>query len=510
MTLPCGSTEQVLSCPAVSLEVLDLADGSLSDAALKLLFQLLPNTGRSLQRLDVSGNGRVDAAVVASFTESLANMRCLNLCGSLMGSVKGPLVSFETLSRLDLLEELDLSNFNLNEVSLGAIERYLLRLSAASQSPVGEAGPACVLRRLVLKNCGITGYAAGRIFQAVAGLNLHLDLGSNPLETGIEYLAQAIGLCCKGTFGLHLDMVEFRDEADFVKLIQALTCNKYICFLSLVGTAPTPTEEALCSPQMCDALERFFAANRSVRFLDVSGFSGKLDEGQLGKGFGRSLRGLAHNKTMTHLRMRNQNIHDDVGSLGSVISTNLTLRSVDCQDNNLNLTGLRHLAQRLAGNQSIVDFPVDRHEQERILARSLPDVPARRSKRKGAPDRHSEDQVTLLRNEIRHSVLELQSCVERNRTASEGQRGVLSFENAAEAGGSPGWPSLHLRVAKGATAPTDADQGCHPNRSAAKSLSDPSLVALLYPYPAPQGDALPHTPYSTNPVGQPAHGHGTA
>jgi len=497
-----GLCEEVLSCPAVSLEVLDIANSNLSDAALKLLFQLLPNTGHTLQRLDVSGNGRVEAAAVACFAESLANMKILNLCGSVMGCPVGPLISTEILSRLDHLEELDLSNFKLNDASQRALERYLLRLSAVSQASEEGAGPGCALRRLVLNNCGITGYAGARIFGAMTGLNVHLHLGSNPLETGIDHFADAIGLCWKGTFGLHLDMVEFRDEANFVRLVKALTFSNYIRFLSLVGTAPTPTEEALCSPQMCAALENFFAANRSLRFLDLSGFSGRLDEGQLGKGFGRSLCGLAHNKTLTHLRLRNQNLHDDVGSLRFAIGRNSTLRSLDCQDNNLNLTSFRYLAQSLAQNGSIVDFPVEHTEQERILARCLLDVPTLRRKKGAAPVGVPQEQVVMLRNDIENSVSELQSYVKRNRTAAENRTGyILNFEDAAEAGGNPGWPSLDLRLADGST-PTDAAQAANQERCTVRSSSVPPVVPPLYPYRVPQNDdnAINGTSRSTSPA----------
>jgi hypothetical protein len=113
--------------PAISLEVLDIAGCGLSDVSLRTLFHVLSNSGRTLQRLDVSGNyGRLHAVLVSAFTESLYDMRSLNLSGCLMGYIDEPLISSETLSRLDQLEELDLSGFRVRALAIchGNTEKY--------------------------------------------------------------------------------------------------------------------------------------------------------------------------------------------------------------------------------------------------------------------------------------------------------------------------------------------------------------------------------------------------
>ncbi len=51
---------------------------------------------------------------------------------------------------------------------------------------------------------------------------VHLHLNGNPLEQGITAPHRSIGLCWKGNFSLHMDMIEFRDESNYIRLVKAL------------------------------------------------------------------------------------------------------------------------------------------------------------------------------------------------------------------------------------------------------------------------------------------------
>lgn len=96
----------------VDVQTLDISNCGLSDLALRDIFEVLFHQGHSLQSLDVSGNrGRVHASVVANLSDVIVDLRKLNVAGVLMGDISGPLFSFETLSRFENLEELDLSNY---------------------------------------------------------------------------------------------------------------------------------------------------------------------------------------------------------------------------------------------------------------------------------------------------------------------------------------------------------------------------------------------------------------
>ncbi len=367
----------------------------------------------------------------------------------------------------------------MNEASQRAFDSYLVELSQRGGS----------LSALVLNNCSVTGYGAGRIFSAMAGLhNVRLYLNGNPLEQGIEHLIQSIGLCWRGSFSLHLDMIEFRDESNYIGLVKALAVNKHIKHLSLVGTAPTPTDAATCSDQMWEALEHFLVTNQAVRLVDLSGYSGKLDEGQLGRGVGRALGGLARNRTVTHLRMRSQHLHENICTLGAALCENSTFRFLDCEDNDLILSSLRYLVKSVEKNKAMFDMPLGREEQERILARCLRDVPQpARSKKKGAAEAAAEAQKAMLRSEIEKGVAELRAYLARNRAALEAETGyVVDFDDSDEAGG---WPSLDLKMPDGAT-PTDAIQAAAQERVTVRSSSASADTSAQTSYRVSQDDDI--------------------
>lgn len=376
----------------------------------------------------------------------------------------------------------------MNDATLHALEAFLAqkllpcepeqyeRVNSRNKSPVN---PACTIRKIALDNCSINGREAARLIRALGKhTNAHLHISGNPLEDGIEDLCRAIS-STPGPAGLHMDMIEFRDEASFVALMKALSVNRNISFLSLAGTAPIPPADAPCGAEVCDALEGFFTKNSSVRFLDLSGYSGKLDEGQLGKGFARALRGLSSNTTLTHLRIRNQNLHDDVGTLGSVIRQNSTLRMVDCQDNSWNLTSIQFLAKSLKLNRSVVEFPFGQREYDRVWRRVAADVRRQSSISRAATAAHN-GQEGALRGALDKQVQELKDTVQRNRLALElNSPFVIDHEDSSQAGGGKGWPSLELKI------PSTNQSRPPPHLTAAnQQLLQPAAVVVATPSPA--------------------------
>ncbi|OAA64182.1 leucine rich repeat domain containing protein [Niveomyces insectorum RCEF 264] len=432
-----------LAKDAVGLEALDVANCGLSDQSMKTLFQALSQSAWTLTMLDVSQNfGRVPAALFQQFLESVGSLRQLNVSGSLTGTFEGELLPFEVLDRLENLEELDLSNFKLDDTSLDALEKFVANLSAR-QASLQNGGYAYSLRRLVLSNCGITGYRAGRIFSAMSGLyDVHLHLSSNPLEVGIENFVAALESCWGGRFGLHMNMVEFEDEENYIQLVNALATNHYIDYLSLVGTAPNPTTDDTCSASTVAALARFFAENQSVRYLDLSGYCGKLDDGQLGKGFGRALQGLAQNKTLTHLRVRNQNLHDNAGTLGSVVQANTALLYLDCGDNGFTATSMRYVAKSMELNTTLLEYPLPRDELDRIVDHCLKEMPLPPSpprqtglkhRKKPTVDFGLERQKTLLREEIEAAAAEIITYTSRNIANVQQETGcIVDLDEASD------------------------------------------------------------------------------
>ncbi|KAK4196696.1 hypothetical protein QBC40DRAFT_5587 [Triangularia verruculosa] len=308
-----------------------------------------------LESLTVSSNhGRIPSYILPDLLQHLPEIRDLNFCGSILGdsSDEGPLLPCELLESLQFLESFDVTGWLMNDETLMDLQRFLMARSWRIENGGGSA-----FRQLVLNQCGITGFKAAALFESVGrDRGLHIGLSRNPIENGIGKLAAVIRENW-GPAGLDMEMVEFQDEDNYLALVHALTEAKHLTVLNMAGTAPAPSPTGVCSTEMVNALHDLFARNTSIRCLDLSGFSGRLDDGQLTKGFGRSLSGLGHNRTMTHLRIRNQNLHNDAGTLGQSLKKNNALMVLDCQENNLNLNSFSFLVDSMKVNRTIIDFP---------------------------------------------------------------------------------------------------------------------------------------------------------
>ncbi|KAK3295555.1 uncharacterized protein B0H64DRAFT_441942 [Chaetomium fimeti] len=367
---------ETMKCGAI--QALDVSYCGLDDASLRdMIVDPLSDYPGLLQSLSVSGNpGRLPAHIMPGLFRYLTEIRVLNLSGSIQAEsyIEGSLLPFSALESMERLEELDVSGYKLDEATCHDLERFLQYRSWRL-----DQGQPLRFHKLVLNHCRITGTQAARLFHAIGeNRGLHLCLNGNPIEDGIADLATAIA-AHKGPAALYLEMIEFKHEANYLTLLSALTTTQHLTLLSLAGTAPSPEAPGPCTPQLTTTLHNLLARNTSLLCLDLSGFSGKLDDGQLPHGAGRALAGLAANRTLTHLRVRNQNLHDDAGVLGRALAANTTLRSLDCRGNGLNLTSLRFLVDSLAVNTSVTDFPCPADERAavwRTVLRGLQRTPS--------------------------------------------------------------------------------------------------------------------------------------
>lgn len=200
-----------------------------------------------------------------------------------------------------------------------------------------------------LNNCNLMGWQISRLFREMGqARRMAMHLNGNRLDEGIDDLCRAVA-CGYGPWSLFVQMIEFSSEENYIKLLRALTVNKTIECLSLAGTS---TPDA-ASSTACEAISEFFAKNTSVRFLDISGYDSKLDEGRLGRDFSRALSGLRVNRRIEHLRVRSQMLNVNIGDLAEAISTNGRLHTVDCEGNDFSLSNFRHLVKHLEGNSTI-------------------------------------------------------------------------------------------------------------------------------------------------------------
>lgn len=233
----------------------------------------------------------------------------------------------------------------------------------------------------------MTGSAVAVLFRSM-GQNREMvcSVSGNYLENGGDDLVTAVAYNY-GPKALFMDMIEYREESNFNKMIKALAVNTTINLLSLVGTA-TPDQ---VSEEACGVVSDLFATNTTLRYLDFSGFSAKLDEGQLGLGFSRSLAGLAQNTTLHHLRIRNQKLNMNIGDLSSAISKNKTLLTLDVQDNGFNLSNLTHMARSLEKNSKIQEFlPFSGAELSRTIQSSMQQA----SVNAGEPEHHQRRRLS--------------------------------------------------------------------------------------------------------------------
>jgi len=128
---------------------------------------------------------------------------------------------------------------------------------------------------------------------------LHLDISENYIENGLSKLTRTIASGVAPS-SMAIRLIEFEDEADFRNLILAFAQNKTIRRLDM-SRASLPSD---ASEQTCQALERMFADNTTLEWLDMSGEDSRLEMTRLGVGINRALRGLLLNCTLKVLFIR--------------------------------------------------------------------------------------------------------------------------------------------------------------------------------------------------------------
>lgn len=224
------------------------------------------------------------------------------------------------------------------------------------------------LQLVRLNNCGLTGKQISRLFRSMGqARRLTIHLNGNRLDEGIDDLCSAIANGY-GPWSVFLQMIEFASEANYIKLLRALTVNKTIECLSLAGTA-TPDS---ASGVACQAVSEFFSKNDTVRFLDISGYDSKLDEGRLGREFSKALSGMRSNTRIEHLRVRSQMLNINIGDLAEAISGNKALHTLDCEGNDFNLSNFRHLIKHLEDSTTIRYFSAfSAQELSRAIRKSV-------------------------------------------------------------------------------------------------------------------------------------------
>ncbi|KAG6017543.1 hypothetical protein E4U43_000932 [Claviceps pusilla] len=459
----------LLALSHVHLRRLDLSQCSLGDAGLSQLWTSLAGQAKSLEWIDTSNNhGVVRFETIQSTLSKMRRLSKLNIAGNTRILSDESLFSETTIYDWEL-QELDLSGMMLNAATVHVLSSYL----ATDKSQY--------LQILRLNNSGLTGAQIAQMFHAMGQARpIEVHINGCHLDEGIDELCAAIA-DGYGPWCLFAQMTEFAREANYIKLLRALTVNQSIECLNLAGTS---TPDA-ASSTACQAIADFFVNNRTVRFLDISGFDSKLDEGRLGREFSKALSGLGTNESIEHLRVRSQMLNVNTEDLAEAISNNRTLLTVDCEGNDFDLSNFKHVLSSLEQNLTIQYFSafsageVDKAISKSVKTACIAASPSRKSSimsrlRQGkTTNGDCKPLVRQLKDEWESASQDLARLLQRNQSLldqesgaeqSDGSSQEWRFSNPADVnfatvfGGLP-LRSLEIQRAKGLRHSQDSHQG---------------------------------------------------
>lgn len=403
---------------SVHLRLVEVAGCGLGEYGLSKLWTALAGQTSSLRALDTSNNhGTAKFETVQSVLSQLHEVTKLNIANNTRLNSAESLFDETALSSW-ALEELDLSGIMLNDATVKDLANYLA--SAMSQN----------LHTLRLNNCGLSGHQVASLILGMGpnrGLALHVNAAR--LDSGIKELCETL-TSGNGPWCLFAEMVDFYHEENFVELLRALTVNNSIQCLSLLGVSTSDDAGDIA----CQAIHDLFAKNQSIRYLDLSGYESKLDEGRLGRGFAKALSGIKDNKTLEHLRVRSQMLNINVGDLAQAIATNNTLLTLDCESNDFNLSNFRHLTNNVERNISICHFSAfSEKELAKTIQKSVDTAASAAPTRRGnvmsklRSDKQSAGGKAIaqdLKEEWDVAVQHLDLCLRRNQDLAFAQIGA--------------------------------------------------------------------------------------
>jgi hypothetical protein len=155
---------------------------------------------------------------------------------------------------------------------------------------------------------------------------LHLDVSENYIEQDLDKLTNAIAEGMAPS-SLTIRLIEFEREADFRKMVLALAVNNTVRQLD-ISRASLPCE---ASDATCQALEKMFAENKSLEWLDISGEDSRLETTKLGVGINKALRGLQKNRTLRALFIKCKRTQSKIGVPLSLTICRPEARASRCQ-----------------------------------------------------------------------------------------------------------------------------------------------------------------------------------
>lgn len=327
------------------MRALEVGDCGLSVHDLDLLLSTLVAQESTLESINISGvQGRLNPEVLQQYIGYFGRIRKINVSRISRTSGSDPLITAEMLFNWEL-EELTLSRTAVNHDTVDAIATYLA--SEKSRN----------LRMLRLDQCGLSGEDVAMFMHSMAigysePRSLHLHVNENRLGTGSSHLFDAVSKNKTPTH-LSMQMIDFKKEDDFRRLVNALRTNRTLKYLD-ISKASLPYD---AGPDTCKALQLMFEENTTLEALDISGENAHLDVARFGIGLNLALTGLKKNKSLKVLRIEHQKLGlQGANTLASVLEENDSLREVHCENNDINLQSFTVLVNGLQCNRTLLSL----------------------------------------------------------------------------------------------------------------------------------------------------------
>ncbi|KAF2261089.1 RNI-like protein [Lojkania enalia] len=339
------------------LRALELSGCGVTDRSLSLILDSLRPQENTLEAIDLSSNPvRLSPTTFDSQIGVFGYLTKLNLSNLSRSAGDEPLISLETFQAWRL-QELILSGTSLNSAMVDAIASYLVNYRQSN-----------ALRELKLDHCYLNGKDVAYLLHSMTenagqSRDLHLDVSENYIEQHLESLTNAIASGYAPS-GLTIRLIEFEEEADFRKMVLALAANNTIRHLD-ISRASLPCD---ASEETCRALEKMFAENSSLEWMDISGEDSRLETTKLGVGINKALRGLQHNRNLRVLYIQYQRLGlQGASTLADVLKVNTTLQELHCENNGIALSGFTDLVNSLHRNTTLLYLPTMQESRQMAL-----------------------------------------------------------------------------------------------------------------------------------------------
>lgn len=325
---------------------LDLAYCGLNDRNMETILEAIEYQAATMESIDLSGNlARLEPRALGRHLGGLEFIRKINLSNISRTSGPEPLFAAETLLNWKLVE-IRLARTPLNEQTVGALAAYL------------RSDQSNYLRIIQLDQCKLTGSAAANLLTAMhrgsgQPRGLHIQLNENQLEQHHDQLVNVISNSYTPN-QVTMQMLEFKSERGFQRLLEAFARNKSIKYLD-ISKASLPAD---ASDETCDALHKLLADNKTLEVLDISGEHSHLEAATFGSGLNHALAGLRFNQSLKILHVEHQKLGlQGASTLATVLGENQSLVEIHCENNEINLQAFTVLVNSVKDNTTLLFLP---------------------------------------------------------------------------------------------------------------------------------------------------------